>query len=125
MTGEMYHIDQDGKDDSGNEWEMHAAIAKALRADGYDATLQPFDQYQGPYILVGKDIRVGASSYALAVQNMGVIRLWLTPADTEDQYSETEVVVYREDADTISEPFWWNDTESAIDCALELMARTQ
>ena len=119
MTGEMYHIDQDGKDDSGNEWTMHAAIAKALRDEGYDATLQPFDQYQGPYILVGKDIRVGNAPYRLAVQNMGVIRLWIVAHD--DPVSQ----IQREDTDTLSESFWWNDTKSAIACAKELLARTK
>jgi len=119
MTGEMYHIDQDGKDDSGNEWTMHTAIAKALRAEGYDATLQPFDQYQGPYILVGKDIRVGARPYAVAVQNMGVIRLWLTIDDYDKAY------IYREDTDALSDAFLIDDIEDAIACALELMARTQ
>jgi len=119
MTGEMYHINQEGKDDSGNEWPIHAAIAKALCEEGYDATLQPFDQYQGPYILVGKDIRVGQRPYQLAVQNMGVIRLWLTIDD------EGEGLVYREDMDISSDAFWCNDIGGAIDGARELMARTQ
>ena len=122
MTGEMYHIDQEGKDDSGNEWTMHAAIAKASRAEGYDATLQPFDQYQGPYILVGKDIRVGEHPYRLAVQNMGVIRLWISP-DNDDQNGST--LIYREDTNTLSRLFWDEDIESAIACAKGLLARTK
>ena len=119
MTGEMCNIDQDGKDDSGNEWTMHAAIVKALRAEGYDATLQPFDQYQGPYILVGKDIRVGERPYQLAVQNMGVIRLWIVVD------SDGEGLVYREDIDASSDAFWCDDIEGAIDGARELLARTK
>jgi len=118
MTGEMYHIDQDGKDSDGNVWETHAAIAKALREEGYDATLQPFDQYQGPYILVGKDIRVGQRPYQLAVQNMGVTRLWL---QTDD---EGWSCIWREDTDTSSAHFP-DDIECTINCAIELMARTK
>ena len=120
MTGEMYHIDQEGKDDSGNEWTMHAAIAKALRAEGYDATLQPFDQYQGPYILVGKDVRLGQRPYQLTVQNMGVIRLWLT--QTEDEWP----CVWREDTDEhLALTLIPNDTDDAIACAKELLAHTK
>ena len=118
MTGEMYHIDQDGKDDSGNEWTMHAAIAKALCAEGYDATLQPFDQYQGPYILVGKDMRIGEHPYQLAVQNQGVIRLWLTT----DEHGW--LCIYREDTDTALE-FPPDDIAAAIACIKELLARTK
>ena len=122
MTGEMHHIDQDGKDDSGNEWTMHAAIAKALRDEGFDATLQPFDQYQGPYILVGKDIRVGERPYQLAVQNMGVTRLWIYP-DGEEQSGE--LLISREDTETRSDSFWEEDIESAIACAKGLLAHTK
>ena len=118
MTGEMYHIDQDGKDDSGNEWTMHAAIAKALRAEGYEATLQPFDQYQGPYILVGKDVRLGQPPYAVATQHLGVIRLWLMFEGDETP------CVYREDINALS-CYAWDDTEGAIACAKELMAHTK
>ena len=118
MTGEMYHIDQDGKDDSGNEWPLHAAIAKALRDEGYNATLQPFDQYQGPYILVGKDVRVGQRPYQLAVQNVGVTRLWLALDD------EGWPCIWREDTDT-SLALFPDDIECAINCAKELMARTE
>ena len=123
MTGEMYHIDQDGKDDSGNEWPIHAAIAKALREDGHDATLQPFDQYQGPYILVGKDIRVGTRPYQLAVQNQGVIRLWVTHED--DDIPDGLLVIFREDTEAVSKPFWFNDIDTAIACARELTAHTK
>ena len=124
MTGEMHHIDQDGKDDSGNEWTTHAAIAKALRDEGYDATLQPFDQYQGPYILVGKDILVGERPYQLAVQNMGVIRLWVISAEV-DGFLQGHSQIYREDADNLSDTFLQDDFEDAIACAKELMARTK
>lgn len=119
MTGEMHHIDQDGNDSNGECWPIHAAVAKALRDEGYDATLQPFDQYQGPYILVGKDMRVGQRLYQLAVQNMGVIRLWLTAT------VHGAAVICREDTDTSSDAFVPDDIETAICCAKELMARTK
>lgn len=119
MTGEMYHIDQDGKDDSGNEWLIHAAIAKALRAEGYDATLQPFDQYQGPYILVGRDVRIGTRPYQLAVQNAGVVRLWLSATE------HGAAVIYREDTNTCSDAFIPDDLETAIFCAKELMTHIE
>lgn len=121
MTGEMHHIDQDGKDDSGNIWETHAAIAKALRDEGYDATLQPFDQYQGPYILVGKDIRVGDVPYQLAVQNAGVIRLWV---QSTEEYNAL-LTIQREDTNMFSDTFWEGDSEGAVECAVELMAHAK
>ena len=118
MTGEMYHIDESGKDDIGNEWPIHAAIANALRDEGHDATLQPFDQYQGPYILVGKDIRLGQPPYAVATQHLGVVRLWIGIADPD---REGLLLVYREDTATLSDSFWCEDIDVAIACAKELM----
>jgi len=122
MTGEMYSINQDGEDSSGNTWPLHAAIAKTLRADGYDATLQPFDQYQGPYILVGKDVRVGNAPYRLAVQNAGVIRLWIGAANNTQ---EGLLLIYREDTETLSDSFWCEDIESAVACARELLTQKE
>ena len=109
MTGEMCSITQKGVDSDGNEWPIHAAIAKAVRG-----TLQPFDQYQGPYILIGSDVRAGQAPYQVAVQHLGVKRLWI---------SETAEgpVVYREDTDTQAR-FMYEDTESAIAAAQSLLA---
>jgi len=103
MTGEMYSINQDGLDNDGNEWVIHAAIAKAV-----GGTLQPFDQYQGPYILVGGDVRIGSRPYQLAVQGLGIVRLWLG-VDEDDM-----PCIYREDTDeTVS--YWPDDETTAIE----------
>lgn len=109
MTGEMHAISQDGIDSNGEEWPIHAAIAKAV-----GGTLQPFDQYQGPYISIGADLRVGNAPYSMPVQHLGIKRLWLTV--TEDGIP----TVYREDTDTQAE-CCWDDTESAIAAAQSLL----
>jgi len=117
MTGEMLHINQNGKDNDGNVWELHAHIVRGLQELGYDATLQPFDQYQGPYILIGKDVRLGQRPYQLAVQNVGVVRLWI---------SQDEVglaCIYREDTDAHC-TFCSNSYDDALFCAKELIAHT-
>ena len=122
MTGEMGRINQDGEDDSGSIWSTHAAITKALRADGLDATLQPFDQYQGPYILVGKDVRVGNKPYQLTVQHAGVIRLWII---SDDLYGDDMSVIYREDTEVTSDFFCYDDIEYAIACAKQLLTQKE
>ena len=109
MTGEMYSINQDGLDDDGNEWPIHAAIAKAVKG-----TLQPFDQYQGPYILVGEDVRIGSRPYQVAVQGLGVIRLWLGADDDDMPY------IYREDTDEIIH-YWPLDAMTAVATAKAML----
>jgi hypothetical protein len=47
MTGEMSWIKSDGTDANGEQWKVHAAVAKAVRG-----SLRPFDAYQGPYIRI-------------------------------------------------------------------------
>lgn len=111
MAGEMHSINQDGLDSNGEMWETHAAVAKAV-----GGKLVPFDVYQGPYILVGEDVRVGERPYQLAVQSVGVVRLWL---QSDDGMSGQ---VYREDTDTLSPPFPLFITEEAVDAAIGLLA---
>lgn len=110
MAGEMHHINQQGEDDSGNVWELHAAIAEAVNGE-----LRPFDQYQGPYIVVGSDLTAGERPYAVPVQHLGIVRLWVCGQN------DCEAVVYREDNDQRSPPFWWDDTEAAIAAARGLL----
>lgn len=43
MTGEMYKSDV-----TEEEYPLHFAIAKALHG-----TVEPFDVYQGPYVVIG------------------------------------------------------------------------
>jgi len=105
MTGEMCWIDQNGVDSNGEEWPLHAAIAKELGGE-----VKPFDVYQGPYVVFGSDIRVGNGPYALAPIGLGIKRLWLTGEDCLLKW-------YREDTETESFGFWWNDTEMAINAA--------
>ena len=110
MTGEMYAIDPiTATEPDGSSWPAHAAMAAALRDAGLDATVQPFDQYQGPYVLVGPDVRVGEAPYQLAVQELGVVRLWLCDEG-----------VYREDTGEIM-PCPCEIPEYAAEAALALM----
>lgn len=114
MTGEMYHIDPvTAIEPDGTVWEYHAAVAKALREDGHEASVQPFDQYQGPYVLVGKDIRVGERPYQVAVRHLGVVRLWLSEEDGKN-------FVYREDNSAKAE-FFPGSIEDAVEAARKLM----
>lgn len=109
MTGEMGFIDQNGIDSNGDEWPLHAAIAKALKGE-----VKPFDVYQGPYVVFGKDIRLGNSPYAVAPVGMGIKRLWLVGDDALLKW-------YREDNEKESQEFWWDDTEEAIEAAKMLL----
>lgn len=110
VTGEMHSINQDGTDSNGDVWATHAAVAHAV-----GGTLEPFDAYQGPYIAVGHDLRVGQPPYAVPVRGLGMIRLWLVTDDG------IEGRVYREDTDTQSESFWCQDEDGAAAAALTLL----
>jgi len=112
MTGEMCYIDQDGRDDDGNIWEAHAAVAKAV-----GGTLKPFDQYQGPYIAVGPDLVAGKRPYAHPVRLPGIVRLWLVNDDSGMW------AVYREDTDELSPVFPPFDTELAVAAAKALLSK--
>ena len=112
MTGEMCAIDQEGLDSNGDTWELHAAIAQAVGGE-----LHPFDVYQGPYISVGGNVTVGNAPYTIPAQLPGIVRLWLVP----DEHNEGFLRVYREDIDTLSWGFWYDDKNSAIEAAGELL----
>ena len=95
MTGEMSWINPEtGKDSNGDVWNIHLAIAKAVGGE-----LKPYDVYQGPYISVGIDLRIGNSPYSIPVQNQKCVRLWVIPVNDYD------AVVYREDTDKQSYAF--------------------
>jgi hypothetical protein len=89
-TGEM-HPSEVTKEN----WPIHFAIAEAL-----GGTVQPFDQYQGPYISIGGDIRSGSGYYAGTPRIPGVVRLWVQVKD--DSGFGT---VYNEDNEKESQPF--------------------
>ena len=110
MTGEMHSINQKGIDSNGDSWPTHAAIARAVKGN-----LKPFDVYQGPYIVVGQDQWVGKPPYHLPVLNVGVIRLWLSSIDSKTAQ------IWREDTDTLSEPFFYDDTRTACKEARKLL----
>ena len=112
MTGEMCYINQDGEDSNGEVWELHAEIAKAL-----GGVLKPFDVYQGPYIVIEEDVRIGNTPYAIPLTGLGIIRLWIC-GDEED---EGFFKIYKEDTDTTSFSFLWDDVEMAIEAAKSLM----
>ena len=95
MTGEMHAIDPvTGEEPDGTTWSYHAAAAQAVGGQ-----VKPFDQYQGPYVVVGRDLRVGPSPYAVPVRNLGIVRLWLVG---EGDYRRW----YREDTDEESVIFF-------------------
>jgi len=109
MTGEMSWIDQNGEDSNGNNWPLHAAIAKEL-----GGIIKPFDVYQGPYVVFGADVRVGNAPYAIAPIGLGIKRLWLVGEDCLLKW-------YREDNEAESFEFWWDDVEGAIEAAKEVL----
>ena len=101
MTGEMYQIDPvTGEEPDGTIWPLHAAVAKAV-----GGKVMPFDQYQGPYVAVGQ------------------AKLWIEldkpscPACGR-YYDSSSVRVWREDTDTLSDPFY-PYREGAEACAAE------
>jgi len=107
-TGEMSQSEADDVE----AWPMHHAIAKAL-----GGTVKAFDQYQGPYVLVGSEIR-GQGVYAPAIPMKGTVRLWIQSAEGADG---AELQVYNEDNEKLSEPFWWEDTNAAVDAAMSVL----
>ena len=114
MTGEMHSITQKGIDSNGDSWPTHAAIARAVKGK-----LKPFDVYQGPYIVVGHDMIAGTAPYPALARGLGVVRLWLTESD---ENSRSMVRIWREDTDTVSDPFWYEDTRAACREARKLLA---
>ncbi|KKM74800.1 hypothetical protein LCGC14_1396630 [marine sediment metagenome] len=103
MTGEMFKSDV-----TPEAYPIHFAIAEAL-----GGTVQPFDQYQGPYVCVGDDIRSGDEPYAVAVQGLGVVRLWLVD-DGDGPY------VYNE-ANEKTASFPYDCVELAVEAARSVL----
>jgi len=101
-TGEMTQgeLDATGRD----EWPLHYAIADALKGE-----VKPFDQYQGPYVAIGGDFRVGNEPYAMAPRMPGVVRLWIS---SDDGMSG---IVYNEDNERQSAPFPLNGPHAETD----------
>ncbi|KKL90032.1 hypothetical protein LCGC14_1908670 [marine sediment metagenome] len=103
MTGEMFKSDV-----TPEAYPIHFAIAEAL-----GGTVQPFDQYQGPYVLIGDDIRCGNEPYAVAPRGLGVVRLWIT----EDSRGP---VVYNE-ANEKTAPFPYDCVDLAVAAARSVL----
>lgn len=104
-TGEMSQSEADDP----RAWPLHHAIAEAL-----GGTVKAFDQYQGPYVLIGSEVR-GEGVYAPATPMKGTVRLWI-------QFDEGGIAtVYNEDNEKLSEPFSWNDTQGAIEAAKSVL----
>lgn len=111
MTGEMHWINQDGVDSNGDAWPLHAIVARAVGGE-----LKPFDSYQGPYIVVGKDIAAGNAPYRVPIRGLGCIRLWVY------QNECGEITIWREDNNSeVVVPF--DDEETIADCARALLNR--
>jgi hypothetical protein len=109
MTGEMYRSDL-----TEETYPLHFAIAKE-----FGGTVQPFDVYQGPYVVIGDDVRSGSEPYAIAVQHLGVVRLWII-CDGDGGCQ-----VYNEANDRCSEYFPEDSAVSplfAIEAAREVLA---
>ena len=119
MAGEMPSIDPvTGETPDGEVYSLHAAIAKAV-----GGTIQPFDVYQGPYVLVGNDVRLGDRPYQYAPRGLGVVRLWVSP---DEEWPDYLVHVYREDTDTLSdyfEAYAPHAEQYAAQAALSLLGR--
>ncbi len=112
MTGEMFKSEV-----TRENFPLMFAIADAVKG-----TVEPFDQYQGPYVCVGRDIRAGSEPYAVAPTGLGVIRLWLC---TDDGVQAT---IYNEAIEMQSNPFLLHrdDTEEyAVYAALSVIAGKQ
>jgi hypothetical protein len=105
-TGEMSQAEADDPE----AWPMHHAIADAL-----GGKVKAFDQYQGPYILIGSEVR-GRGVYAPAIPMKGTVRLWIQTVGEGE-----ELQVYNEDNEKLSQTFFWDDNEAAIEAAKEVL----
>lgn len=87
-------------------------------ADEYGGEVKAFDWYQGPYVAIGPDVRVGAEPYAYAPRGLGIVRLWLCSEDGE------AFTVYNEANEKQSGPFLalGDDASQAIDAAAQVLA---
>ncbi len=109
MTGEMFESDV-----TREAYPLHFAIADAVKGE-----VRPFDQYQGPYVLVGTDIRLGRQPYQYCPVGLGVVRLWIISEDGCGGY------IYNEATEKTSEPFPLDlefSGELAADLARDLLA---
>lgn len=52
-------------------------LMDALKRRGIRSEPKAFDQYQGPYLAVRNDIRVGNAPYQVLTNMPGVLRVWL------------------------------------------------
>lgn len=104
MTGEMHESEV-----TRENFPLHFAVADALGGE-----VKPFDQYQGPYVVIGDDVRCGAPPYAVAPVGLGVVRLWLCTKD------DTFAMIYNEATERSSPefPLWRPDeVELAVKAA--------
>jgi hypothetical protein len=101
-TGEMTQSEADNPE----EWPIHHAIAQAV-----GGKVKAFDVYQGPYILIGSEIR-DQGVYAPATPMAGTVRLWVQAEGDGGLFT-----VYNEDNKQQSEPFPWDDEAAAIEAA--------
>ena len=79
-------------------YPLHFAIAKAFKG-----TVEPFEQYQGPYVLTPK--------------GKFWIQSHLAKCSHGHEHDTGLVQVYNERSETLSEPFPWYDSDAAIDAA--------
>ena len=99
MTGEMHPSEV-----TREAYPLHFAVADAL-----GGTVHPFDQYQGPYVSIGPDIRTRVRSWALHhPRGLGIVRLWF------QYFGQKGVTIYNEANDRVSEPF----SEWTCECAV-------
>jgi hypothetical protein len=105
MTGEMIRSEV-----TREAYPLHFAIA-----DEFGGSVEPFDQYQGPYVVIGSDIRVGEEPYQVAVLGHGIVRLWFI------QDENGECTIFNEANDLTSVPFLWEDVSGAIAAARSIL----
>ncbi len=101
MTGEMIKSDV-----TREAYPLHFAIADEL-----GGSVEPFDQYQGPYVVIGGDIRSGSGPYALAPRGLGIVRLWIC---CDERSNGALCFVYNEANDKSSAKFLWDDEGGAV-----------
>jgi hypothetical protein len=105
VAGEMFESDV-----TRESYSLHFAIADAL-----GGKVRPFDMYQGPYVVIGNDVRIGIEPYAYCPPGTAT-RLWLCSEDG------CGGAVYNEANDKQSKPFPF-DIPGAEQIAVE-MARS-
>lgn len=105
MTGEMHQSEV-----TREAYPLHFAVADAL-----GGVVHAFDQYQGPYVCIGPDLRIGQPPYAIAPKGLGIVRLWLC------YDSSGWITIYNEANERTSDLFRWDNASTAVEAARSVL----